>query len=156
MANALLIAQPSPSVDVHLVDGALVRPLTSADINAVADAYRRAYVDSPHAMTAPEAHEEIVATWSGEYGPLLETASFGVWLEDELVGAILTVLDPPWGDVPPGPFILDLFVSPHHRRIGLGRALVQTVQNTLPAPIALRVDDAAPQARALYLSLGFA
>lgn len=156
MANALLIAQPSPSVDVRLVDGALVRPLNSADINAVADAYRRAYVGSPHAMTAAEADEEIVATWSGEYGPLLETASFGVWLEDELVGAILTVLDPPWDDVPPGPFILDLFVSPPHRRIGLGRALVQTVQNTLPAPIALRVDDTAPQARALYLSLGFA
>jgi GNAT superfamily N-acetyltransferase len=143
-------------VEIFVAEGVLVRSLNPADVSAVAHTYRRAYVDSPHEMTAVEAREELRATWSGEYGQLLETASFGAWLDDELIGAILTVLDPPWDDVPPGPFILDLFITPEHRRIGLGRALVQTVRASLSAPITLRVDDSALQARALYLSLGFA
>ncbi|WP_182113854.1 MULTISPECIES: GNAT family N-acetyltransferase [unclassified Actinotalea] len=67
----------------------------------------------------------------------------------------ITVEDPPWQDVPPGPFITDLFVLPEIRRRGIGRALVQAVQSALPTGIGLRVDDSATEAHALYVSLGF-
>ncbi|MEW1956643.1 GNAT family N-acetyltransferase [Kineococcus sp. NPDC059986] len=50
---------------------------------------------------------------------------------------------------------MDLVVLPRVRRHGVGRALVQAARHATPTRIGLRVDDAAVEARALYLSLGF-
>ncbi|PFG20242.1 GNAT family N-acetyltransferase [Serinibacter salmoneus] len=155
MANALLIAEPREPTHVALPAGAHLRPLSLSALRDVSSVYHQTYLGTPHEMTEAEAHDDITRTWAGEYGHLLTAASLGVWVGDELVGAILTVQDPPWDDVPPGPFILDLFVLPAHRRTGLGRALVQTVQGVLRSRIALRVDHSAPEARSLYVALGF-
>lgn len=129
--------------------------MSPADRHEIADLYHATYVGSPHEMTKEAAHEEIARTWNGEYGQLIPEACFGTVINRSLAGAILTVKDPPWDDVPSGSFILELFVLPERRRAGLGRSLVQAVQAAVAAPIALRVDDTAVEARALYLSLGF-
>ncbi|UYN82894.1 MAG: GNAT family N-acetyltransferase [Microcella sp.] len=155
MANALFICEPREFIRVPLAEGTLLRSLSPTRLDELANAYHQAYVGSPHEMTAAEARSEIDLTWAGEYGRLLANASLGVWVGNELAGAIVTVEDPPWDNVPRGAFILELFVTPPHRRMGLGRLLVQRVQNALRTRIALRVDDSAPQAKALYLSLGF-
>jgi GNAT superfamily N-acetyltransferase len=57
--------------------------------------------------------------------------------------------------VPRGPFVIDLFVLPASRRRGTGRALVQAALAAVPGTVALRVDDTAAEARALYAGLGF-
>ncbi|GMA32866.1 GNAT family N-acetyltransferase [Litorihabitans aurantiacus] len=155
MANALLVAGARESIEVALPARAHLRPLLDSEREIVSSLYRQTYVATPHEMTEAEARDEIDRTWAGEYGRLVMEATLGVWVGDELAGAIVTVQDPPWDDVPRGPFILDLFVHPAHRRTGLGRALVQTVQGTLRSGIALRVDDSAPEARSLYRALGF-
>jgi GNAT superfamily N-acetyltransferase len=102
-----------------------------------------------------EATDDVLASWRGDYGRWLTDGSIGAWRDGELVGAVLTVADAPWPDVPRGPFIIDLFVVPDARRRGIGRALVQSVRRRLDTSIGLRVDDTAPEARALYASIGF-
>lgn len=155
VGNALLIAGRREPTASRMRCFEALRPLSFADCGDVADIYHRTYLGSPHEMTLEVAREEIARTWGGEYGQLVPEACLGATVDGSLVGAILTVQDPPWEDVPAGPFILDLFVVREHRGVGLGRSLVQAVQSAVASPIALRVDDTAPEARALYLSLGF-
>ena len=133
MGNALLIASARESALLHVREFEALRPLTPADRTDVADIYYRTYLGSPHEMTAEEAREEIARTWSGEYGDLMPEACLGATIDNSFVGAILTVQDPPWDDVPAGPFILDLFVLREHRGIGLGRSLVRAVQTLIIA-----------------------
>lgn len=118
-------------------------------------AYWRTYLDTPEERSLTEASDDVRAAWNGEYGRWLAVGSLLARVNNGLSGAIITVEDPPWPDVPPGPFIIDLFVLPEMRRRGIGRALVQAVQSALPTGIGLRVDEAAVEAHALYASLGF-
>lgn len=77
---------------------------------------------------------------------------------DELVGATQVVRSAPWDDVPSGPFLIELFVHPQHRRQGLARALL--VRSIAPlraaeaATVALRVDSTNTPAVELYRSIG--
>lgn len=154
MPNSLLVA-PASRPAVVVAAGVWLRRLDEDDLPAVGEAYRRTYAGTPHAMTLAEATDDVDATWRGAYGRWLRDGSWGAWRAGALVGAVLTVEDPPWDDVPPGPFVVDLFVVPGARRCGTGRALVATVQRQLGRAVGLRVDDAAVAARALYASLGF-
>lgn len=153
--NSLMVAEPSTLTDHSIPTGVVLRRLTESDLPAVGEAYWRTYLRSPHEMTQAEATEDVLAAWRGEYGTWLADGSLGAWRDGEPVGAILTVSDAPWDDVPPGPFIIDLFVVPHAQRNGIGRRLVQAVLRSLRETVALRVDDTATEARALYATLGF-
>lgn len=151
-----MIADPTDRVEATSIPtGLTVRVLEEEELPHVSHTYWRTYLDTPNEMSLPEATKDILASWNGEYGRWLADACLGAWRDDELIGAVLTVLDPPWPDVPPGAFIIDLFVLPSARRRGAGRALVTAVQHNLKTSIALRVDESAREARALYESLGF-
>jgi len=150
-----MVAEPPARTDHVIPAGVVLRTLGEADLQAVGEAYWRTYLNSPNEMTLKDATDDVLAAWRGEYGRWLADASFGAWRDDELVGAILTVTDAPWDDVPSGPFIIDLFVATHARRHGIGRALVRAVQAAHQTSIGLRVDDTATEARVLYASLGF-
>lgn len=156
MGTSLLIADPheDDATPARPTDIAL-RALARAELPHVSDAYWRTYLTTPSEMSRDEAQDDILASWNGTYGRWLTDACLGAWQGKDLLGAILTVVDAPWADVPPGPFIIDLFVLPHARRRGIGRALVNAVRGRLKTSIALRVDDSAHAARALYESLGF-
>jgi GNAT superfamily N-acetyltransferase len=156
VSNALLVAEVGASSGPIVVPGGVaIRVLEEGDLSQVAEAYWRTYLGTADEMSRADAAAEIRGSWDGEYGRLLAGGSMGAWFDGVLAGAVLTVQDAPWPDVPPGPFIIDLFVVPPQRRRGIGRALVATVQDNLRASIGLRVDDAAHEARALYASLGF-
>jgi GNAT superfamily N-acetyltransferase len=110
-------------------------------------------------MTLDEAGTDVRAARAHEYGRWLPDACLAAWRADLLLGAVITVLDPPWDDVPPGPFVTDLFVVPEVRRRGVGRALLTAARRAAAdagsGEVGLRVDDTAPEARALYASAGF-
>lgn len=156
MSNALLVGPPGPVPSgVAAPDDAVLRAILEPDLGDVADVYYRTWVGTAHAMTAVEAADEVRATWAGGYGSWWSPGSLGAWSDGRLVGTVLTVLDPPWPDVPPGPFLLDLCVVPERRGRGTGRALVRAVLAAATAPLHLRVDDDAIAARELYAALGF-
>lgn len=135
--------------------GYVLRPITSQDLTAVGDSYWRSHRGTEHEMSRDAACVGIRAAWDGEYGGWLPHASLCAVVGDDVVGAVITVDDAPWSDVPTGPFIIGLFVGPAARRRGIASALVQTMQSVLPTRIGLRVDASAAGARSLYASLGF-
>jgi GNAT superfamily N-acetyltransferase len=160
MANVLMRApRADPALPVPSVPGVTIRPVADAEIDAVGHAYQQTYRGTPDAMTLDEAIADVRAARAGEYGHWLPEACLGAWRADLLLGAVITVLDPPWDDVPPGPFVTDLFVVPEVRRRGVGRALLAAARRAAvgagSGAVGLRVDDDAPEARALYASLGF-
>ncbi|NTW42275.1 MAG: GNAT family N-acetyltransferase [Cellulomonadaceae bacterium] len=155
MANVLMISDPPTDTRSAVPAGLTLHPIGEVDLEDVGLAYWRTYLDTPEEMSLTEASDDVRAAWNGEYGRWLAAGSLLARVNDRLLGAIITVEDPPWPDVPPGPFITDLFVLPEMRRRGIGRALVQAAQSALPTGIGLRVDDAAPEAHALYISVGF-
>ncbi|MEZ2370375.1 GNAT family N-acetyltransferase [Arthrobacter sp. RCC_34] len=155
MANSLMLSNAEPPVSHEPIPGVQFRPITQEDLPAIGEAYWQTYVGTPEEMSLDEAAADVLAAWKGEYGRLLSWSSFGAWRDGLLAGAILTVSDPPWDDVPRGPFIIDLFVLPAYRRSGIGRALVQKVLMTEQVEVGLRVDDSATAARTLYEQLGF-
>lgn len=142
-------------VPAPLPDGVVLRALTEDHLVAAGRAYWRTYVGSPAEMTPAEAADDVRAAWAGGYGRWRAKGCRGAWISDDLVGAVITVDDPPWPDVPPGPFVTDLFVVPDARRRGIGRALLAAVLACTDRPVRLRVDDAVPEAQALYSALGF-
>ena len=73
------------------------------------------------------------------------------------MGAVLTVAQAPWPDVPRGPFVIDLFVLESHRGHGLGESLMRAAMAGAPGDtIGLRVEDDNAAALSLYAKLGFA
>lgn len=161
MANQLLVSDATATTSSRTAGrppaGVTLHTIDERDLGDVGRAYWRTYLDTPHQMSLTEATDDVLAAWNGEYGRWLREGSLLARIvdHDDLAGAILTVEDPPWPDVPRGPFVTDLFVLPTRRRRGVGRALVQAVLAALPTAVHLRVDDAATEARALYATLGF-
>lgn len=155
MPNSLMLSNAEPPVSHEPIPGVQFRPIAREDLPAVGEAYWRTYLGTPDEMSLDEATADVMAAWQGDYGRLLTSSSFGAWRDGLLAGAILTVSDAPWDDVPRGPFIIDLFVLPAYRRSGIGRALVQKVLMTEQVEVGLRVDDSATAARRLYQQLGF-
>lgn len=158
MSNSLMVLPAQADRPRHALanpPGVSLAPLTEADLPSVADAYFRTYLGTDAEMSASGASEDVQAAWDGEYGTWLPDGSLGAWIGSELVGVVMSVRNAPWDDVPRGPFIIDLFVLPEHRRRGIARALVTAACDAFTAPIGLRVDDSAEPARRLYESLGF-
>jgi ribosomal protein S18 acetylase RimI-like enzyme len=153
--NLLLSREPA-AVEYAATQPSPARSLPLVELPQVASVYRESYAGTSHAFSQDEADDELRATAAGDFGAYSPELSAVVESGGLVVGAVLVVRDPPYPDVPPGLFILDLFVVPDARRRGYGRALVRHALNTGSERIALRVDADNVPALSLYRSLGFA
>lgn len=144
----------------ELPAGYLIRPAKRDDLDALGALYFIAYPRGVAGATVDEATADVRAAFDGDYGDLWLDASLIVERHGAVVGAIQIVHSAPWDDVPPGPFIIELFVHPDHRRQGLGGVLLTQSLATIRAAgattVGLRVADDNHGALALYRQLGFA
>lgn len=142
-----------------LPEGYRCHAATPQDAEALAALYLSAY---PREIVTDldEAREEIALTIAGEYGtpdwgasPLIET------VVGAAVATVLVVAEAPWPDTPAGPFVIEVNVSPSHRRLGLARYAIRWAAARLAAggaqTMALRVMEDNRAARRLYAGLGF-
>lgn len=148
-------------IDVDSAVNALeLASLTTYDTPALASLYVVAY-DMP--QTAEElfaASDELHLIFDGAFGTPRDDSFIGAWLDGQLVGAILAVLDAPWDEVPRGPFVLELMVDPEHRRKGIATALIAELAKRAEQweydSLTLRLDlKRSPGALPLYQQLGF-
>ncbi len=105
-----------------LPHGYVVRTVQPTDIPALGRLYFASYPPAMLEATAEEAHEDIVATFAGDYGELWLEASPVIEASGEVVCAVLTVRRAPWEDVPSCPFVIEVVTDVAHRRRGLARA----------------------------------
>ena len=154
MSNTLLSAPLGAVAAAPPAAGYALRPAAQKDASAIAKAYLLSY---DGAWTFEEALEDVERAFANGHGQLLADASrIAVDSDSTCIGAVFTVLDPPWKATPPGPFIIDVFVVPAARGRGIGRSLMTAAMAAAPgATIALRVEDDNAAAIALYGSLGF-
>jgi len=140
--------------------GYTLRPCRPSDISDLGRLYFEAYDPGIACSSLPEAVADIEAVFAGSYGELWHEASLVAVAEGErLVAAIQVVRCAPWEDTPDSPFVIELFTSRVHRRLGLGHALVggamAVVGGANHDTLALRVDEDNTSAPSLYRSLGF-
>ncbi len=139
--------------------GLEVRPAAQSDLRQLGSLYFDAYDPGIACDSLEEAIADIQASFDGEYGGFWFEASPVVESDGEIVAAIMTVRRAPWDDTPDCPFIIELFTSRNHRRMGLARLLVDqcmaTVETDGETAITLRVAEDNTPARTLYESLGF-
>ncbi|GAB3536536.1 hypothetical protein GCM10027403_17570 [Arthrobacter tecti] len=137
------------------------RPVTVQDVDALAQAYHRAYPPGIGASNLDEARTEMLESFAGEFGILLAEASLCAHHRDDLVGAILVVERSPWDPKLECPFVIDLFVDPRWQGNGAGRVLLersaQACHDEGHTQIALRVGEGtSPSASRIYASVGMA
>ena len=120
--------------------------------------YLQSYAD-PFDYTQEDVESEWVATLSDEYGTVWEEASPLAWVDGELVGSVVTVYEAPWSDTPPGPFVIEVMVSPEYRGRGIATALLvrtaEVCKSAKQTTMALRVLNSNVAAKRLYTRLGF-
>jgi ribosomal protein S18 acetylase RimI-like enzyme len=143
----------------RLAQGYTVRALVEQDKVALAHVYFAAY---PRQIVSDraEAVKEMERTFLGEYGSLDPAASPIAFYGDAMVASVMTVVEAPWEDTPPGPFIIEVMVHPAHRKRGLAEYLVchaarELIQRGMET-VALRVMSDNTSALNLYRKLGFA
>jgi len=137
-----------------------VRRLGPDDAAAVQRLRRRALEEEPLSFgTSP--HEDRVlddARVVGVLTPTDDAAVFGAFEEDELRG-LVGVLRPDKEKLRHRAEVWGTYVAPEGRRRGLGRALMDALIDWSRAAgathVFLGVTAAAPEARALYESVGF-
>jgi N-alpha-acetyltransferase 10/11 len=140
--------------------GYAVRPTEPADIDSLAELYLASYPPTAEVATLPQARTEMAAAFAGDFGPLwLDLYLVACDSEQRLVSTIQVVRRAPWDDTPPGPFVIELFTSPDHRRRGLGRHLLiealRGATESAETVIGLRVESENIAAASLYRELGF-
>jgi len=141
-------------------DGLELATLTRSDIPALA-ALRLVAYDIPQiAENLWEANDELHMSFDGAFGTPRDDSFIGAWMEGELVGAVLCVIDAAPEDAPEGPFIIDTMVDPRHGRRGIATALVLELARRCRDwgydQIALDLDlHATPGAAHLYEMVGF-
>lgn len=151
-----MLRAPTPPLGTHRGASHRLAPITGADLDELADAYWRTYLDTEHEFAFDDAHDDVERYFAGGYGPPVPSASLAIRVGERIVGAVLTVREAPYPDVPPTPFVIDLFVVPQHRRVGLGRALMVAAIGAVPdETVGLRVESDNVPAAALYRELGF-
>jgi GNAT superfamily N-acetyltransferase len=158
LARPLDLARPPAAYPCP--DGYSVRPSEPADIGALAPLYLASYQSSAEVATLQVARTEMAASFAGDFGPLwLDLSLVACDGEQRPVSAIQVVRRAPWDDTPPGPFVIELFTSPDHRRRGLARHLLiealRGATESAETVIGLRVESENPAAVALYRDLGF-
>jgi ribosomal-protein-alanine N-acetyltransferase len=141
-------------------EGYSVRPTEPADIDSLAELYLASYPPTAEVATLQQARAEMAASFAGDFGPLwLDLSGVACDGERRLVSTIQVVRRAPWDDTPPGPFVIELFTSPDHRRHGLGRHLLiealRGATTSAETVIGLRVESENAAAVSLYRDLGF-
>ena len=135
-----------------------LRLATADDKRALAELYLAAYPEDI-VKDITEALEEMDQTFQGEYGQLDLSSSPVIVLEDDIAASVMTVVEAPWDDTPPGPFIIEVIVHPEHRRLGLAEYLMAETASRLvdqgKTTVALRAMSNNEGALALYSRLGF-
>ena len=136
-------------------DGLELRPISQADVAALAGLYIRAYGLDADALG--DALEEMESAFDGTWGTLWPEASPAAWIGDRPIAVVQTVHRPAMEDAPECPWIIEVFVDPDHRRAALARSLVvracAVVADAGEEHIGLTVDN--DPALTLYRSLGF-
>lgn len=161
MPSELLVADLSRArVRTRRQDAARVRTVEKEDAAILAELYFAGYPPSVGARTISEAALEMSRTFDGVYGALRLGLSLLAVVDGAPAGAVLTTARSVWGDPVDGPFVIDFFVHPAHRRLGVGRLLLERLLERASddgaAQLALRVNEGtSPAARHLYSRLGF-
>lgn len=142
------------------IDSVELRAIRTSDRDALATAYLAAYPPGVAAASLDDAQQEMDDTLAGEFGkPRLDLTRVAT-LQDRPVGAILVVDKSIWDRQLDGPFIIDLFVHPDIRGVGVGRALLDEAVHACAAAgdgtLSLRLGEGtSPAAHALYARAGF-
>lgn len=134
--------------------------LTMYDVPAMASLKLVAYDEPLTFESLLESSDEMRMAFEGAFGTPRDDSFIGAWLGGQLVGAVMAVLDPPWDDVPRGPFVTELMVDPEYRRQGVATALVGELAARAAEwgydSLTLRLDlRQSPGAYGLYQDLGF-
>ena len=155
-----LIADLSRIVEsgVPEVEGYTVRSVARDDMPALTKLYHASYTRDA-VVDMDDARDDMEKSFGGEFGVLDTDASLVLEDGERLIGSILTVEEAPWGDTPPGPFIINLFVHPDARRQGLAFQMTVAAARELvrkgKVTAALRVMSDNTGALRLYERLGF-
>ncbi len=134
--------------------------LTMYDVPAIASLKLVAYGEPLTFESLLESSDEMRMAFEGAFGTPRDDSFVGAWLDGQLVGAVMAVLDPPWDDVPRGPFVTELMVDPDFRRQGIATALIGEIAARAAEwgydSLTLRLDlRQSPGAHGLYQDLGF-
>jgi len=153
-------APPATPTTTTAGDRLTIRPIIPADHDALASLYLAGYPAGVGAANSDEARAEIHATFAGDFGELLSTASLIAHLDDTPAGAILTTTRSISDDDLHSAFVIDFFVDPDLRRRGIGRALllhaIHGCRHARHDSLALRVGEGTSRAAlALYQRIGF-
>jgi ribosomal protein S18 acetylase RimI-like enzyme len=144
--------------DRGIPDGYVVRAMEAGDRDRLATLYLETY---PREVVADEAAaiDEMERTFRGEYGNLDFQASPVAFHRGAVAASVMTVVDAPWEDTPPGPFLIEVMVDPAHRKRGLAECLICAAARELlrqgGRTVALRVMSDNLGALRLYGKLGF-
>lgn len=131
------------------------QPLDRSHRERVAELYQVSYPPEVGATDFTEALAEMDATYAGDYGQLITDASLVACRGDQAVGSIQIVHRSPWDPDLDCPFIIELFVRPDARELGIGRSLLARGATAClqlgETQIALRTGDGtSPAAEHLY------
>jgi GNAT superfamily N-acetyltransferase len=137
-----------------VLDGLDVRPISQADVAALARLYARAYE-----LGTGDAIDEMESAFDGTWGTLWPEASPVAWIGGRPVAVVQTVHRPAMEDAPDCPWLIEVFVDPDYRRAALARSLLvracAVVADAGEQHIGLTVDTDNHPAVTLYRSLGF-
>ena len=157
--KAMAAPLPVPAVPGGLGPGYRIISVREVEPDLLAEAFAYAYGPQAFPLGASQARAEIQEAFDGGFGQLIPAASLVAITSGQVAGVVMTVRRAPWPDIPSGPFIIDLFSTPGHRRRGVARYLLHRAMANARPPdetvIGLRVEiDNAPAQR-LYRSAGF-
>lgn len=160
MTELTLQAETSSVDGEASVKGLELATLTAYDVPAIASLLLSAYGQKLTAENFWAATDEVRLYFDGALGSPRDDSFIGAWQDGHLVGAIFSVLNCPFDDVPRGPFVLDLMVDPNYRRQGIASALVAELARRAEGwgydSLALRLDmRQMPEAFNLYRRMGF-
>lgn len=142
------------------IDAVELRAIERSDRDALAAAYLAAYPPGVAAANLADAEQEMDDTFAGEFGALRPDLTRVALLRGLPVGAVLVVEKSIWDPHLDGPFIIDLFVHPDAKGMGVGRALLDESVHACAvagdSALSLRIGEGTSlAAHALYARAGF-